>query len=110
MTAEEDIQKMIGKFERRMAKDEEAREKVKEVNKTINVDLGEEKYSFRIENSAVHDFTDSALENADITLITTPENLHLLVEGELRPMRAYVTRKIVIKGKIEDILHLKSLL
>ena len=30
MTAEEDIQKMIGKFERRMAKDEEAREKVKE--------------------------------------------------------------------------------
>lgn len=110
MTAEEDIQKMIGKFERRMAKDEEAREKVKEVNKTINVDLGEEKYSFRIEDSAVHDFTDSALENADITLITTSENLHLLVEGELRPMRAYVTRKIVIKGKIEDILHLKSLL
>ena len=110
MTAEEDIQKMIGKFERRMAKDEEAREKVKEVKKTINIDLGEEKYSCRVEDSAVHDFKDSALENADITLITTPENLHLLVEGELRPMRAYVTRKIVIKGKIEDILHLKSLL
>ena len=56
------------------------------------------------------DFSDSAMETADITIITTPENLHLLVEGELRPMRAYVTRKIVIKGKIEDILHLKSLL
>ena len=110
MTAEEDIQKMIGKFERRMAKDPEAKEKVKEIKKTINIDLGEEKYSFRVEDSAVHDFTNSALDEADITLITTPENLHLLVEGELRPMRAYVTRKIVIKGKIEDIMHLKSLL
>ena len=110
MTAEEDIQKMIGKFERRMAKDPEAREKVKEIKKTINIDLGEEKYSFKVEDSAVHDFTNSALDEADITLITTPENLHLLVEGELRPMRAYVTRKIVIKGKIEDIMHLKSLL
>lgn len=109
MTAEEDIQKMIGKFERRMAKDEEAREKVREVKKSINIDLGEEHYSFRVEDSAVHDFKNEALETADITLITTPENLHLLVEGELRPMRAYVTRKIVIKGKIEDILHLKSL-
>ena len=101
---------MIGKFERRMAKDPEAREKVKEIKKTINIDLGEEKYSFKVEDSAVHDFTNSALDEADITLITTPENLHLLVEGELRPMRAYVTRKIVIKGKIEDIMHLKSLL
>ncbi len=110
MTAEEDIQKMIGKFERRMAKDPEAKEKVKEIKKTINIDLGEEKYSFKVEDSAVHDFTNSALDEADITLITTPENLHLLVEGELRPMRAYVTRKIVIKGKIEDIMHLKSLL
>ena len=110
MTAEEDIQKMIGKFERRMAKDEEAKEKVKEIRKTINIDLGEEHYSFCVADAAVKDFKPEALETADITLITTPENLHLLVEGELRPMRAYVTRKIVIKGKIEDIMHLKSLL
>ena len=110
MTAEEDIQKMIGKFERSMAKDEEAKAKVSEVKKSVNIDLGEEHYSFRIEDAQVKDFSDSAMETADITIITTPENLHLLVEGELRPMRAYVTRKIVIKGKIEDILHLNSLL
>jgi len=110
MTAEEDIQKMIGKFERRMAKDEDAKAKVKEIKKTINIDLGEEHYSFRVEDAAVYDYKAELLEEADITLITTPENLHLLVEGELRPMRAYVTKKIKIKGKIEDVLHLKSLL
>ena len=110
MTSEEDIQKMIGKFERRMAKDEAAKEKVKEIVKTICVDLGDEKYSFRIADAQVQDYKKEAIENPDITVIATPENLHLLVEGELRPMKAYVTRKIVIKGKIEDILHLKSLL
>ena len=110
MTAEEDIQKMIGNFERRMAKDEDAKKKVQEIKKTINIDLGEEHYSFRVEDAAVKDYKKELLEEADITLITTPENLHLIVEGELRPMRAYVTKKIKIKGKIEDVLHLKSLL
>lgn len=110
MTSEEDIQKMIGKFERRMAKDPEAKEKVKEVVKSVNIDLGAEKYSFTIKDAAVNNFVPSNLDVADITLITTPEHLHAIVEGELRPMKAYVTRKIIIKGKIEDVLHLKSLL
>lgn len=109
MTAEEDIQKMIGKFERRMAKDEDAREKVKDIVKSINIDLGSEQYSFKIREAAIHDFSPVLIETADITLTTTPDHLHALVEGELRPMRAYVTKKIILKGKFEDILHLKSL-
>lgn len=110
MTAEEDIQKMIGKFERRMAKDENAREKVMAIEKTINIDLGTEFYSFKVKDAAIHDFAADRIEVADITLTTTPEHLHALVEGELRPMRAYVTKKISIKGKFEDLLHLKNLL
>lgn len=110
MTSEEDIQRIIGKFERRMAKDEGAKEKVKDIVKSINIDLGEESYSFNLRDAAIQDFKKEMTEKADITLITTPENLHALVEGELRPMRAYVTRKIIVKGHIEDILHLKNLL
>ncbi len=104
------IQTMIDKFHRKMEKDPEVRAKVEPVTKTLNIDLGEEKYSLKLEHAHVSDFKQGLLENADITLITTPENMNALIEGRLRPMRAFVTKKIVVKGKIEDIMHLKSLL
>jgi putative sterol carrier protein len=48
------------------------------------------------------------LQEADITLITTPENLQALIDGTLRPMRAFVMKKIQIKGKIDDLMFLKK--
>lgn len=104
------IQMMIDKFHRKMDKDPEVRAKVEPITKTVNIDLGEEKYSLKIEHAHVSDFKEGLLDNADITLITTPESLTALIEGTLRPMRAFVTKKIIVKGKIEDIMHLKSLL
>ena len=108
LTTREIIQKMIDKFHRRMAKDEKARAEVEPIEKTFNVDLGEESYHMRLKNAQIVEFEEGLLDKADILLKTTPEHLRQLVEGTLRPMRAYVTKKITIKGKIEDILHLKK--
>ena len=108
MTNEEIIQKMIDKFHRRMAKDEKARAEVEPIVKRFNVDLGEETFHMRLEKAQVVDFEPGLYDEADILLKTTPEYLQQLIEGTLRPMRAYVTKKIVVKGKIEDILHLKK--
>ena len=108
LTTREIIQKMIDKFHRRMAKDEKARAEVEPIEKTFNVDLGEESYHMRLKNAQIVEFEEGLLDKADILLKTTPEHLRQLVEGTLRPMRAYVTKKITVKGKIEDILHLKK--
>ena len=108
MTTEEIIQKMIDKFHRRMDKDEKARAEVEPIVKRFNVDLGEETYHMRLEHAKVTDFDKGLYDEADITLKTTPEHLRQLIEGTLRPMRAYVTKKVVIKGKIEDLLYLKK--
>lgn len=109
MTMEPKIQLMIDKFHRRMENDAEAREKVLPVKKTVNLDLGEEVYSLRIEDAKIHDFKPELLQEPDIYVKTTPEVLDQLIEGTLRPMRAYMTKKITVKGKLEDIMHLKSL-
>ena len=108
LTTKEIIQRMIDKFHRRMAKDEKARAEVEPIEKTFNVDLGEESYHMRLKNAQIVEFEEGLLDKADILLKTTPEHLRQLVEGTLRPMRAYVTKKITVKGKIEDILHLKK--
>ena len=108
MTAEPIIQQMIDKFQRRMDKDPEAKAEVAQITKTLNIDLGEEAYSLKLENATVSDFKPELLADADITIVTTAENLEKLLDGSLRPMKAYVTKKIVIKGKIQDIMFLKK--
>ena len=108
MSSEEIIQKMIDKFHRRMAKDEKARAEVEPIEKKFNVDLGEETFHMKVAHAQVEEFDKGLYDEADILLKTKREYLQQLVEGTLRPMRAYVTKKISIKGKIEDILHLKK--
>ena len=108
MTNEDIIQKMIDKFHRKMAKDEKARAEVEPIEKTMNVDLGEETFRLKVAHAQVVEFEKGAYDEADMLLKTKPEYLQQLVEGTLRPMRAYVTKKVVIKGKIEDLLYLKK--
>lgn len=63
----------------------------------------------KIKDAKICYFRPGLLDTADITVVTTPENLHGLISGTLRPMRAYVLKKIIIKGKIDDLLLLKKL-
>ena len=108
MTSEEIIQKMVDKFHRKMAKDEKARAEVEPVEKTMNVDLGEETFRLKVAHAQVVEFEKGMYDEADLVVKTKPEYLQQLVEGTLRPMRAYVTKKVIIKGKIEDLLYLKK--
>lgn len=108
MSMEDSIQTLIDKFHRKMEKDEEARNEVMPLEKTINIDLGSEQYSLRLEKARIEDFRPQMLEEADVTLTTTPESLQGLIDGTLRPMKAYVTRKMTVKGKIQDLMFLKK--
>ncbi len=106
---EPEIQRMIDKFRGRMAKDPEARAKVEPIVKTLNIDLGTETYSMKVEHADISEFKTELVSEPDITIITTLEDMQALIEGTLRPMKAYVTKRVRIQGKIEDIMHLRSL-
>ena len=108
MTMEEQLRALVDKFNNKMSEDEETRKEVEHIKKTANIDLDTEKYSFKVENAQISDFKCEPIENADITLTSTPENLQKMLDGELRPMRAYLTKKIKIEGKIQDIMFLKK--
>ncbi len=110
MSMEPEVQKLIEKFRKKIADHEEIRKEVEPIEKTFCVDLGEEVYSFKLSHAEIVDYKPERLENAAVTITTTPENFKALVDGDLRPMRAYVTKKIKIKGKIDDLMHLKKFL
>ena len=109
MSMQEEIQAVIDRFHEKMESDEKVRKEVEPLEKSFNLDLGEEGgYSMKLKDAKIYYFEPTLLENADITLTTTEENLRGLIDGTLRPMRAYVLKKIQIKGKIDDLLFLKK--
>ena len=110
MSMKQQIQGIIDRFHAKMEKDPELKKEVMPIEKVINVDLGEgEQYSFKIKDAEVYYFESGLLDEADLTLTSTPEVFSQLIDGSLRPMRAYVLKKIQIKGKIDDLMFLKKL-
>ena len=108
MTMENEIKAVIDKFHRKVESDPGLKQELMPLKKSINLDLGEEAYSFKIEDARVSDFKTELMDGADIIVTTTPENLRGLMNGTLRPMKAYVLKKIKIKGKLDDLMFLKK--
>ena len=108
MTMEQEIQAVIDKFHKKVENDPELKKELMPIKKTINLDLGEEKYSMKIEEARVSEFKKELLDAADLQVTTTPESLRGLINGTLRPMKAYVLKKIRVKGKIDDLMFLKK--
>ncbi len=102
------IQSLIDKFHGKVENDEHLKNEIAHLEKSFNIDLGSEQYSMKLKDSHIYDFSDKLLDNADVTLTTTPENFQGLMDGTLRPMRAYVLRKVTIKGKLDDLMFLKK--
>lgn len=107
---EAQIKGLIDKFNDKMSKDEKTKEEIKHLKKTITIDLDTEKYSFKLDNGEMFDFKCEPAQDTDVTITSTTENLQKLIDGDLRPMRAYLTKKIKIEGKIQDLMFLKKFL
>ncbi len=108
MTMQQEIQGVIDRFRRKVEKDPDLKKEIAHLEKTFNLDLGDESYTLKLKDSDICYFEPGLADDADVTLITTPENLQGLIDGTLRPMRAYVLKKIQVKGKIDDLLFLKK--
>jgi putative sterol carrier protein len=108
MSMQDSIQTLIDKFHGKMDRDEKARAEIAPLKKTLNIDLGTERYSMKLDEARITDFKPEITEAADVTLTTTPESLQGLIDGTLRPMKAYITKKITVQGKIQDLLFLKK--
>lgn len=105
----DEIQILIDKFDKKVATDEAFKKSVEPLKKTVNIDLKTEAYSFRLEDAKVVWFKDELAETSDVKIISTPESLTAMIHGELRPMKAYFSKKIQIEGNIQDLMFLTKM-
>ncbi|MBQ8179559.1 MAG: SCP2 sterol-binding domain-containing protein [Candidatus Methanomethylophilaceae archaeon] len=108
MSMQDDIQSLVDRFHRKVDGDENLRKEIEHLDKKFNIDLGTEGYSMVLRNARVESLEPNLRDDADLTITTTPENFRGLIDGTLRPMRAYVMKKVQIKGKIDDLMFLKK--
>ena len=104
------FEEKVAEFNKKIDEKESLRNELAHLNKTFTLDLDTEVYSMVLEDSKIRDFKPEAIEDADVVVTSTPETVVALIEGDLRPMRAYLTKKIKIKGKIQDLMFLKKFL
>jgi putative sterol carrier protein len=103
------LQDLVNKFNRKVEEDEKLRSELEGMDKRVLIDLDSEKYSFHLHDTKANDFREGNIEDPDITLISDPETIKGLIEGKIKPMKAFALRKVRVKGDINDLLRLRKL-
>ena len=109
MTVEALLRDLIEKFNARSDNDDALRAELGGMDKKVLVDLGSENYNFHLHDNKAHDFKAGGLDDADLTLISDPETIQGIIEGKIKPMKAFALRKVRVKGDLNDVLRLRKL-
>ncbi len=108
MTLKQEIQDMIDRFYQRVEDDPKLAKEVSGISKTVTIDLGEELYSFVLEDGKIHSFSEERIEDSDIEVISDPGTLRGLLEGDTGPMKALALGKLKLKGDIGDLMKFRK--
>ncbi|MGC8497739.1 MAG: SCP2 sterol-binding domain-containing protein [Thermoplasmata archaeon] len=89
----------------------EIKEKFRDVMKKIQFDFSDtkEQYLLSIENGNAA-LSKESVNAPDILVSTTTDILAGIIDKKVNPVIAYSTRKIKVKGSMEDLLKLQKLL
>jgi putative sterol carrier protein len=109
MTFELQLQDLVAKFNEKVNNDEKLREELKDMDKKVLIDLEMEKYNFRLQDQRIEQLNVGDVEDPDITVFSDPETMQGLLDGSIKPMKAFALRKIRFKGNIDDLLRLRKL-
>jgi putative sterol carrier protein len=109
MTVEPLLRDLIEKFNEKSDNDKALRAELEGMDKKVMLDLGSEVYNFHLHDRKAQDFKEGRLENADLTMTSDPETIQGIIEGKIKPMKAFALRKVRIKGDLNDVLRLRKL-
>ena len=109
MTLEPLMQDLVKKFNEKVDTDEKLSTELDGMDKKVLIDLVSEQYNFHLHDQRISDFQVGTILNPDITLLSDPETFQAIIEGKMKPMKAFALRKVRVKGEIDDLLRLRKL-
>jgi putative sterol carrier protein len=108
---EETLSSLVDRFNRHAAAHPGVREELGTLARTIAIRLTDEgSYAVDLKEGRLQNLRTGAAAHADVTITTDRETFLGLVQKEIGPMKALVTRKLKIEGSLEDKLLFRKLL
>jgi len=108
------LENMVSKFNQKVDDSEMLFERLKEVSRTIQIELDENVfYHMRMINGKIVEIVPEALkepELPDLRILTDSRTFEGIMNKTVKPLKAYALKKIKIKGALKDRILLKDLL
>ena len=100
---------VVEKFKAKIAEDEALRKELSDITRTLYLEPeGKEGFSFKLDKGEITEFRKGGIAEPDIRISATEEDLIALFKGELKPMKAWATKRVEFKASIQDLMRLKK--
>jgi putative sterol carrier protein len=104
------IEGLVNQFNERAKSDENLRETLKDMERTIQLDVaGDGTYHFLLKDYKIDGVRDGPTADPQIQVTTDKATLTSIMDGELSPTRAYMSKKFKVKATMLDLLVLRKL-
>lgn len=98
------------KFKGKIEEDEGLKNELAGITRSVVVDvIDEEGFSFYLDRGNIRDFKRGHLDDPDILITATKEDYKALFNGELKPMKAWATKRLKVKASIADLMKIKKM-
>ena len=104
------LRDMVDTFNRRADKDEKMQKELEGMEKSIQIDVEEGSYKMFLRDLHLQDMGAGTIEGPDILITTDSATMIGIINKEIKPMKAYATKKIKLKASLQDLIVLKSVL
>jgi len=111
MTVEEVLASVVDRFNRHAEKNPGVAEELNGIERTIQVrltDVGT--YAVDLRKGRLTNLRSGGAPHANVTITTDSVTFQALIQKEIGPMKALVTRKLTLDGSLEDKLLFRKLL
>lgn len=103
------INHTIERFNTRASEDAELAKELEGLTKRVQVELSDgDMYNFTLKEKHVDPVAAGPITEPDLRIISDTATLKGVLKKEIRPMKAWATRKIQIKGSFQDLMKFRK--
>jgi putative sterol carrier protein len=111
VTVEETLASLVDRFNRHADRTPAMADELQGIERTIGIRLTDGgTYAVDLTKGRLKNLRTGAPPKADLTITTDVATFHGLVQKEIGPMKALVTRRLAIDGSLDDKLLFRKLL
>ena len=111
MCIKDKLGKLVAHFNKKAESDEQLKEYVDGMERSIVFNLTDDKaYNTKLSNSQLSDVIEGGIDDAEIIIETDKATMLGLLDGSVKPMKAYATKKLKIKASLQDMMLMRKLM